>query len=305
MNRRVVVTGATGTLGRKVVEILLKRGDVPVIASRDVARARASFPAAGQFVRWNAAYSTEFAAAIDGSDAVIHLAGASIARRWTSRYKQEILGSRVRGSESVAQAILAAKHPPQFLFSASAIGYYGEAGDAGLQENSPAGEDFLADVCRQWEAAAKPAEAATRVVYGRTGIVLDKHGGALAKMLLPFRLFAGGALGSGEQWWSWVHHADVTGMIFWAMDNPGVSGAMNICSPNPVKMRIFADELARGLHRPSWLNVPAFALKLLLGEMAITALGSQKVLPQKASDNGYIFLFPRLNGALADELQRP
>lgn len=200
----------------------------------------------------------------------------------------------------IARAVIEAKKAPAFLFSASAVGYYGDMGETELDENSPPGTGFPAQVCVKWEDAIKPAETITRVVRGRIGVVLDKRGGALAKLLPTFRLYAGGALGTGRQWWPWIHSADAVDMILWAMENQSVRGAINICSPNPVMMKELVNVLSNILHRPAWLNVPVFALKILLGEMAAIVLSSQKVFPKKALSLNYRPKFDNILDALGD-----
>lgn len=304
MALRVVVTGATGLIGKRLVAALTKRGDEVTVFTRDIMKARVSLPQVSRFVHWNLDKPDEWSKAIDGSDAVIHLAGANIAQRWTKSYKEEILASRVRSTTLIAQAISTAKSPPRFFFCASAVGYYGDAGDKILTEESPWGTDFLANVCRNWEISARLAESATRVVTGRTGIVLDRREGALSKMLLPFKMFAGGALGSGRQWWSWVHPDDIIGSIFWCMEHTEIRGAMNICAPNPIQMLNFARELAKILHRPSWLNVPEFALKLIMGESSLIAIASQRVIPEKIIASGYRHKFSDVGEALKDVLRK-
>lgn len=304
MALRVVITGATGLIGKRLAAALAQRGDEVTVITRDIAAARTTFPQVSRFFRWNIEKPDEWSGAIDGSDAVIHLAGANIAKRWTQAYKETILRSRVEGTTLVARAITAAANPPGLFFCASAIGYYGNAGEKILTEESPWGTDFLANVCRNWEISAQLAEPATRVVTGRTGIVLDRHEGALAKMLPPFKMFVGGALASGRQWWSWVHPDDVIGSIFWCLNNPETHGPINICSPNPIRMFDFARELGAVLHRPSWLHVPESALQLIMGESSIIATASQRVVPSKISVAGYRHKFSDLREALTDLLSK-
>ncbi|GAB1431261.1 TIGR01777 family oxidoreductase [Ignavibacteria bacterium] len=304
MRRRIVITGATGLIGKQLSRKLSAAGYELTICSRNIKKARSVLPFASSFVKWDAENTDELCNATEVSCAVIHLAGETLAQRWTSQAKRRILESRANGSAMIARAIAEAKNPPEFLFSASAIGYYGNTRDIELDENSPPGTDFPAHVCVKWEDAVKPAELVTRVVYGRIGVVLDKYEGALSKLLPTFRLYVGGALGTGRQWWSWIHSADAVDMILWAMENSKVSGAMNICSPNPVRMKELAIILSNILNRPSWLDVPDFILKATLGEMATIALSSQKIYPKKALSLGYQPKFSNLREALTDIVAR-
>lgn len=302
MKRRIVITGGTGLIGKQLSGELNLRGYELTVCSRNIQKARSILPFVSSFVPLGTDNSAELTAAIEGSYAVIHLAGETMAQRWTPRAKLRILESRTHGSAIIAKAVAETKNPPEFLFSASAVGYYGDAGEKELDESSPAGADFPAQVCVKWEDAVKPAELVTRVVYGRIGVVLDKHEGALAKLLPTFRLYAGGALGTGRQWWSWIHSADAASMIIWAAENPEVYGTINICAPNPVRMREFALILSNVMHRPSWLDIPAFALKTILGEMSTIVLSSQKVFPKKALFFDYQPYFGDLRAALTDIL---
>ncbi len=249
--------------------------------------------------RWSAREaSPEANQAIEQADAVVNLAGSSIAGgRWTARRKAEILSSRVDTTRRLASAIRATGRPVTFL-SSSAIGYYGCTDDTPLDEGSPAGTDFLAGVCRAWEDEARTAGDRARVILLRTGIVLSKQGGALPPLALPFRLFSGGPAGSGQQYMSWIHEADWVGMAVWALTAP-VSGPLNATAPEPVTNRAFARALGQALHRPSWLPAPAFALRIVLGEMAdALILGGQRVLPRVALDGGFRFTHTRVDDAL-------
>jgi uncharacterized protein (TIGR01777 family) len=300
---KIVISGATGFLGKYIIAELSAKGYAVCVLSRNADKARKTIGTANEYINWNGEESRELYAAIEGSRAVIHLAGASVAGgRWTARYKQEIMESRRIGTLAIAKTIAAASVPPEVWFSASAVGYYGNGGDVIKREDAPVATDFLATVCKEWEAATIPAEKYCRVVRGRIGVVLDKHEGALSKMLLPFRLWFGGPLGSGRQWLSWVHHADVVGMIVWAIENASVQGAMNIVAPAPLPMKNFAALVGKVLGRPSWFPVPEFALKLLLGEQAWIVTAGQRVEPHVALKNGYPFHFTNLEDALKDLL---
>lgn len=294
----VLVTGATGFIGRALVKALRARGDEVRALVRNPAAARAqlgtdAFP-------WDDGKPVP-ADAIEGVDAVVHLAGEGIAdKRWTAARKKRLRDSRIDGTRHVVEAIAAASPRPKVLVSGSAIGFYGDVPEGDVTEGVSAGKDFLAEVCQAWEAEARKAESlGVRVVLLRTGIVLGAGGGALAKMLLPFKLGAGGPMGSGRQWMSWIHLDDEVGLVLHALDTAGVSGPVNATAPAPARNRDFARALGRALHRPAFAPAPGFALKLLLGEMAgVVLLTGQRVLPAKAEASGYAFRHPTLEGAL-------
>ena len=300
---KIVITGATGFLGKYIIEELSSKGYNICVLSRDTEKAKKTLGAEHEYVLWNGEESPVLQSAIEGSKAVIHLAGANIAgKRWSDSYKREIIESRSVWTRSIANAIATSVTPPEVWFSTSAVGYYGNGGEEVKAENSLPSTDFLSYVCKEWEAAALPAEKCCRVVRGRIGVVLHKQEGALAKMLLPFRLWFGGWLGSGRQWLSWVHYADVVGMIVWAIENSSIKGAMNIVSPNPVPMKKFAATVGKVLHRPSWFPVPEFVLKLMLGEQAWIVVAGQRVEPKVATEHNYPFRFTDLEAALKDLL---
>ena len=238
--------------------------------------------------------------ALDGADAVINLAGEPLdAGRWTKARKASILDSRVVATEAIVKATSSVTRRPAVLLNASGMGVYGAHGTKALTEQSAPGSDFLASVCVAWEAAAMAAAWMTRVVLLRSGLVLDSSGGALPKLALPFRLFAGGRVGSGDQYWSWIHRDDWTRMVRWAIDTPAIKGPLNLTAPGPVTNREFTYALARALHRPALAPAPAFALRILLGEMADTMiLAGQRVLPEKATTNGFEFRYADLDSAL-------
>jgi len=262
----------------------------------------------GSDVRWDPAARTIDAAAIEGVDAVVHLAGESIASgRWTTAAKRRILESRTTGTQLLCETVGALKRPPGVLVSASAIGFYGDRGDAALDESSSGGDGFLADVCRQWEHATQPAQSAgIRVVHLRIGVVLTPLGGALARMLTSFRAGVGGRLGSGAQFMSWISLDDLLGAIVHCIATPSLDGPVNATAPTPVTNAEFTRTLGGVLHRPALLPVPAFALRLLLGEMADELLlCSARVLPRKLLASGFSFHHGELRTALAEILGRP
>jgi uncharacterized protein (TIGR01777 family) len=302
---RVLVTGGAGFIGKRLVSRLVSRGDEVIVLTRrpPVASKRVE---AARILNWDPQSGPPTPDAFGAIDAVVNLHGESIANgRWTAAKKERIRRSRIDGTRHLVQGIAAASPRPRVLVTSSAVGYYGPRGDESLDESSPSGQDFLAGVCREWEAeGGRARELGVRVVTIRTGIVLGAGGGALAKMILPFQLFAGGPLGSGEQWMSWVHLDDECGIIMHALDRPSVEGPMNATSPNPVRNRDFARALGRVLGRPSLLPTPAFAMRLLLGEMAdALLLTGQRVLPKKAEGTSYRFHHPLLGEALESILK--
>lgn len=300
---RVLVTGATGFIGSLVCARLAERGHHPVVLSRDPESARRKLRGVAAAYAWEATEGPPPAEAAEDLDAVVHLAGTSVVGRWNEQHRRSIHDSRVEGTRNLVAALARAATPPRVMVSASAIGYYGDRGEAALDEESPPGDDFLATVCKGWEAAAREAEQlGTHVVRLRFGIVLGDTGGALDQMLLPAKLGLGGPLGSGRQWWSWVHVDDVLALIEHGLEQD-VSVVLNATSPAPVRQRDFARTLGDVLHRPAFLPAPAFALKLLLGGFAAELLGSKRVLPESTVATGYGFRFPELEGALVDLLR--
>ena len=288
---RVVVSGGSGFLGRPLCRALRASGHSVIVLTR---RGREKGDLA-----WSPDFPTgAWVAAVQAADVVINLAGEGIAdKRWSVARKTAILQSRVTATRALAATLRDAVRPAVFL-SGSAIGIYGNGGADTLTEDTTAGTDFLARVCVEWEREATAVSDITRVVLLRTGVVLARDGGALPRMALPFRLFAGGAIGSGQQFMSWIHRDDWIAMTMWAIGAP-VSGPMNLTAPAPVTNATFARTLGRVLHRPSVLPVPAFALRLALGELADTALlSSQRVVPHAALGGGFEFRYPELEGAL-------
>ena len=290
----IAITGATGLIGSALVERLRAHGHTVRRLVRSPRDARE-----GDVV-WDAERSELATPALRGVDAVVNLAGAPIAKRWTAERRRDIRNSRVAGTQSLARAIAAMEPRPRVLLNASAVGYYGSRGDEVLSESSAPGSGFLAGVTVEWErATAAAAEAGVRVVLLRTGVVLSAEGGALAKMLPPFRLGMGGPLGSGEQWMSWIALEDHLHAMEHALFVDSVSGPVNLVSPNPVRNLHFATTLGRVLTRPAVIPVPAVALELLYGEMAReTILASQRALPAALSASGFDFQYPTLEGAL-------
>jgi uncharacterized protein (TIGR01777 family) len=297
---KVVIAGGTGFLGRALAAAVAAAGHTVVVLTR------AAQPASPRGLVRYAAWTPEneagaWSAELDGAGAVVNLAGESIAaRRWTSARKARIVDSRVRATRSLVVAMRRAPTPPPVLISGSAVGYYGPLGDEIVTEAAGAGSDFLAGVCAQWEAAAESsASDRTRIVRLRTGIVLERDGGALPRMLPPFWFGAGGPIGSGRQYWPWIHRDDWVALVRWAIDTPAVAGALNATAPTPVTSREFAGALGRAIHRPALLPAPAVAMKLLLGEMAEgLLLSGQRAVPDKAVRAGYAFRYAFVDDAL-------
>ncbi|HEX8437838.1 TIGR01777 family oxidoreductase [Archangium sp.] len=295
---KVALTGASGFLGPVLVQRLLERGHGVHVLARDVARAQARLPSGVTGSYFDA--STPLAPdALGGAEAVIHLAGEPVAQRWTDKARQRIRDSRVVGTRRLVEAMRAAGTVRHFV-SASAIGYYGaDRGAEPLTESSSPGEDFLARVCRAWEAEAQEADAAgIRTALPRIGVVLHPEGGALKQMLPLFRLGLGGKMGSGQQYLSWVHRDDALGLLLFALEQPELRGPMNVTAPQPMTNADFSRALGAALGRPAVVPVPAFALKVALGEMSEAVLGGQRVLPQRAQEAGYRFQHPELPEAL-------
>jgi uncharacterized protein len=309
---RIVIAGGTGFLGRPLAAALVADGHDLVILTRGSTSSRQSgsgSPRAGQsgangprIVTWTPdGTAGAWAREVDGAGAVINLAGESIAaKRWTPAQKQRIVDSRIQATRSLVTAIRNAAPAPPVFVSGSAVGYYGPLGDEIATEEQPAGSDFLAGVCVQWEhEAGRAASDGTRVACIRTGIVLESDGGALPQMLPPFRLGAGGPVGSGHQYWPWIHRQDWIALVRWVAETPAADGALNATAPHPVTNADFARALGRALHRPAFMPAPGFALRLLLGEMADgLLLSGQRAVPSKAERLGFQFRYARVDDAL-------
>jgi uncharacterized protein (TIGR01777 family) len=290
---RILISGSSGLIGSAFIRAAsaAKHTPVPLVRRRGIASS----------VYWDPENGTIDSAALEGIDAAVHLAGENIAsRRWTAAQKERILNSRVKGTELLCSALGRMNPPPRVMISASAIGYYGDCGDRRLTESSPAGSDFLADVCREWERATAAASAAgIRVVLLRTGIVLAKEGGALPKMVTPFKLGVGGRIGTGKQYMSWIDLEDEVQVIFHCIQNESIQGPVNSAAPSAVTNAEFTKTLGRGLSRPSVFPLPAFVARAVLGEMAdALLLSSQRVEPAKLLASGYAFRHTNLEETL-------
>lgn len=301
---KIAVTGATGLVGSSLVAKLNQIGHQILVLTRSVSKAQQVFPASAfpnlEIMQYTPQESGDWQQSISGCDAVINLAGEPIAERWSPSQKQAIMESRQLGTRKLVEAISMAEQKPQVLVSGSAIGYYGTSETSVFDENSGSGTDFLAQVCQNWEAEAqKVTEHGVRLVILRIGIVLA-NGGALGKMIGPFKMFAGGPIGSGKQWFSWIHRHDLVNLICQGVENQSMSGIYNATAPNPVRMSQLCQTLGEVMSRPSWLPVPDFVLEVLLGDGAIVVLEGQQVLPKKTQAIGFNYQFPDLKPALAD-----
>ncbi|MFA3784055.1 TIGR01777 family oxidoreductase [Melioribacteraceae bacterium 4301-Me] len=310
MRKKVILTGSTGLIGKKLFLKLKEKEYDVIIFSRNLDRAKRINFGAKDYVHWDVKSANDLKGKHDWEKqleevhAIIHLAGENImAKRWTSGHKKKILESRIYGTRSLVDAVSNIQNKPKVFICASAVGYYGNSENE-VDENSPSGNGFLVEVVKKWEEeAAKIEDLNVRRVSIRLGIVLDKNEGALPKLLLPFKLFMGGYLGSGKQWFPWIHIEDVVNIFLFALENNQIAGALNAVSPNPVRMKEFCKILGKVMNRPSYLNVPAFAIKAVLGEAANSILEGAKVIPLKAFSNGYKFSFDKLEDALRNILE--
>jgi uncharacterized protein (TIGR01777 family) len=309
---QIVITGATGFVGKPLTAQFLQAGHHVTALSRDAARARSALGNAVHSVVWGSRSADEWKEAVTGADVVVHLAGESVAgQRWTPEFKERIRSSRVDTTRALVDAIAASDRRPDVFICASAVGYYGDRGNETITEASAPGKGFLPEVCCQWEAEAqRAAELGLREARMRIGLVLGE-GGALEKMLYPlplpispWKVGMGGPMGNGQQWMPWIHLDDVVGLFFWAATNPAVQGAVNVTAPNPVTNVEFARALGRVLGRPAFVPVPGLALRMMLGEFADAILGGQKALPAVAQRLGYVFRYPDLEATLRALLKK-
>lgn len=304
---RILISGSTGFLGTALIESLEREKHTVARLVRPETAQRIGRGASDQIVPWDPVAGQFDATAAEGADALVHLAGASIAGgRWNAPRKNLLRTSRIEAPRHLIGALSKLQRPPRVIVAASAIGYYGTRGDETLTETSAPGNDFLAGLCREWEAeTTRGAEFGARVVSLRFGIILAAHGGALPRMVTPFKIGVGGRLGTGRQWMSWLTLEETVSIIQFALASPGLAGPANAVTPNPVQNLEFTQVLARTLHRPALFPAPAFALRLALGEMAdALLLVSQKVLPAKLVNSGYRFLHPELADGLEKALRK-
>lgn len=306
---KVIIAGGTGLIGRELAHNLSQEGHEVIVLSRNPEQGMGLLKAV-RVAGWDAKTADGWGHLADGADAIINLPGQSIAgkallpTRWTEKRKHQIVQSRIDAARAIGEAVRAATHKPRVVIQASAVGYYGPCGDEIITESHPAGQDFLANVCAQWEQSSTPLEAmGVRSAIIRIGLVLSTEDGVLAKLMLPFHLFAGGPLGSGRQWYPWVHMADVIGVIRFLIATESAHGIYNLTTPNPLTNREFGKLLGKVMHRPLWLPVPAFAFKLAFGELATLILDGQRAVPQNLSALGYSFQFDDAEAALRDLLE--
>jgi len=301
---KILISGATGLIGRALCHVLNEDGHTIVGVSRS--SRKPSGLNVGEMYQWDSQAGPPPEAALDQVDAVINLAGEPIAaKRWSDQQKKSIRDSRIVTTRNLVEGMRRAKRKPEVFVSSSAVGYYGNRGDERLEETSPPGRGFMSEVCQEWEReAARASELGIRVVFVRTGVVLSADGGALEKMLPPFKMGAGGRLGSGKQWFPWIHIDDIVGIFRHSIVNAKATGPINGAAPQPATNAEFTRELGHALHRPAFLPVPEIALRILMGEMAGVLFDSQRVIPAAALASGYEFRYPQLGPALADVLSR-
>lgn len=295
----IIVAGGTGFIGQALVKKLLEEGNTVVLLTRNPNKVKNTHPS--MIVElWNANTVNSWARHIDGSEVIINLTGEPIVgKRWSESHKKKILSSRVQAIRTIISAIKQTAKKPSVLVSTSGVGFYGNVLTDDVTESSPKGHSFLSDVCQEWEQEALKAQKfGVRVVTPRLGVVLAHDGGALQPLMLLFKLFAGGYLGSGKQWFPWIHRDDVVNAILYIFKSSSLYGAVNFVSPELVNMKKFCREVAKALHRPMWGPIPAIALRLVLGEMVEMLLTGQRAIPKKLLDAGYEFLYPKLEKAL-------
>jgi len=301
---KILISGATGLIGRALCHVLNEDGHTIVGVSRS--SRKPSGLNVGEMYQWDSQAGPPPEAALNQVDAVINLAGEPIAaKRWSDQQKKSIRDSRIVTTRNLVEGMRRAKRKPEVFVSSSAVGYYGNRGDERLEETSPPGRGFMSEVCQEWEReAARASELGIRVVFVRTGVVLSADGGALEKMLPPFKMGAGGRLGSGKQWFPWIHIDDIVGIFRHSIVKAKATGPINGAAPQPATNAEFTRELGHALHRPAFLPVPEIALRILMGEMAGVLFDSQRVIPAAALASGYEFRYPQLGPALADVLSR-
>lgn len=305
---RIIITGGSGLIGRALAKTLLQDNHDVVLLSRNPGRVQDP-PVGARLVQWDAKTATGWLAEAEGADAIINLAGDSLSgegmfpQRWTPAKKESIIMSRLNAGKAVVEAVAQTVNKPRVVIQASAIGYYGVHDDEKLDENTPAGNDFLAQACQQWEASTAPVkDLGVRHVVTRIGLVLSPESGSLPGVLLQYRLFAGGPLGNGKQWWSWIHLQDVAGAIKFLLENTEITGPVNLTAPNPQTNATFGKTVGKVIGRPHLIPAPAFIFRALFGEAAIIIVDGQRVLPVKLTNNGYSFQFEELEPALRNLL---
>ena len=304
MAKKIIITGATGLVGKNISSELIKKREEVIVFTRNVEAGKNKVPNASMYLKWNYDKPEEWKEHINNSKAIIHLAGANLAsKRWSKKYKKIITESRIKSTQNLIKAVSEAKNKPEVFICSSAVGYYGNSGDTLLTEDSAPGNDFLANLCIQWEKAAEEIETfGIRRVSIRSGLVLSKEEGILKKFLLPYNLYVGGKLGNGNQWFPWIHINDLVNIYLFSLYNK-IDGAINAVSTNPLRMKEFAFELGKTLNKPSFFKVPEFLLKVVLGEQAKAALSSLRVIPQKLNNQDFKFQFENISLCLKNLLK--
>jgi uncharacterized protein len=303
---RVIITGGSGLIGRALSIDLLKDGYEVIVLSREPKRYTDIVPSGVRLEGWDGQSARGWGGLVDQSTAIVNLAGENIGDgRWTAQRKQALLESRLKAGMAVSQAVTQARKKPELLLQASGVGFYGSHADEIITEKSPASDDFLSRTSQKWEASTETVEqAGVRRVIARNGVVLSCQGGAFPRMLLPFRFFLGGPLGSGQQWISWIHLQDEVAALRFLIDNPKAVGVYNLTSPNPLRNVDFERTIGQVMGRPVILTTPAVAIRLFFGEMAVTVLEGQRVVPERLKKDGFVFNYPHLEGAVRDLLTK-
>jgi uncharacterized protein (TIGR01777 family) len=296
---RIVITGGTGLIGRSLAEQMAGEGHEVIVLSRNPSRAKDFLPGV-MLVQWDAQSAEGWSQWADGADAIVNLAGAGLADwLWTKSRKQILVDSRVKAGEAVSSAVAMVERKPRVVIQASAIGYYGPRGDEPVDESQAPGDDFLGQLCQKWEDSSRSVEDhGVRRAIIRTGLVLSLKGGVLPRLLLPIRLFVGGPLGSGKQYYSWIHHEDEIGAIRFLIEHETAQGAFNLTAPNPQPNAEFMKTVSKAVGRPYWLPVPEFAMRLLIGDMATVVVDGQRAIPTQLERAGFDFHYPSLEGAM-------